>query len=105
MPDAPKKPDPTTLKLTVTDTGTAPYVYFEGAPNFGFVNGIISITLAANRHLLRDGAPVTDAVAIAHLRSPPSTYCLCENIAGRRATSARVMMRSRCALTSESPVT
>jgi len=68
MPDAPKKPDPTTLKLTVTDTGTAPYVYIEGAPNFGFVNGIISITLAANRHLLRDGAPVTDAVAIAHLR-------------------------------------
>jgi hypothetical protein len=66
MPDA---PDPTvTAKLTVTDTGIAPYIYFEGAPNFGFVNGIIGVTLAANRHLLRDGAPVTDAVAIAHLR-------------------------------------
>jgi hypothetical protein len=31
MPDA---SDPTaTPKLTVTDTGMAPYIYFEGAPN------------------------------------------------------------------------
>jgi hypothetical protein len=59
---------PQTPKLTVTDTGMAPYIYFEGAPNFGFVHWIINITLAANRHLLRDSAPVTDAVAIAHLR-------------------------------------
>jgi hypothetical protein len=69
MPDSPQKPEPSAPpKLTVTDTGIAPYIYFEGAPNFGFVNGIIGVTLAANRHLLRDGAPVTDAVAIAHLR-------------------------------------
>ena len=61
MPDAP-------AKLTVTDTGMAPYIYFEGAPNFGFTNGIINVTLAANRHLLTDGAPVRDAVATAHLR-------------------------------------
>ena len=66
MPDA---SDPTaTPKLTVTDTGMAPYIYFEGAPNFGFMHGIINITIAANRHLLRDGAPVADAMAIAHLR-------------------------------------
>jgi hypothetical protein len=69
MPDNPQKPEPSAPpKLTVTDTGIAPYIYFEGAPSFGFVNGIINITLAANRHLLRDGAPITDAVAIAHLR-------------------------------------
>ena len=69
MLNAPEKSDPTaTPRLTVTDTGIAPYVYFEGAPNFGFGNGIISVTLAANRHLLRDGAPVTDAVAVAHPR-------------------------------------
>jgi hypothetical protein len=55
MPDAPEK-------LTVTDTGIAPYIYFEGAPNFGFTNGIINVTLAATRHLLRDGAPVRDVV-------------------------------------------
>jgi len=66
MPDA---SDPTaTPKLTVTDTGMAPYIYFEGAPNFGFMHGIINITIAANRHLLRDGAPVAYAMAIAHLR-------------------------------------
>jgi hypothetical protein len=69
MPDAADKPEPAApQKLTVTDSGIAPYIYFEGAPNFGFANGIIGITLAANRHLLKDGAPVTDAVAIAHLR-------------------------------------
>jgi hypothetical protein len=68
MPDKREPEPPAPPKLTVTDTAIAPYVYFEGAPNFGFVNGIIGITLAANRHLLRDGDPVTDAVAIAHLR-------------------------------------
>ena len=31
MPDAPEK-------LTVTDTAIAPYIYFEGAPNFNQVN-------------------------------------------------------------------
>jgi len=61
MPDAP-------AKLTVTDTGMAPYIYFEGAPNFGFTNGIINVTLAANRHLLTDGAPVSEVVATAQLR-------------------------------------
>jgi hypothetical protein len=66
MPDMPENPVPT--RLTVTDTGIAPYIYFEGAPNFGFANGIVTVTLAANRHLLRDGAPVTDIVATAHLR-------------------------------------
>ena len=66
MSDAPEKLDPP--KLTVTDTGIAPYIYFEGAPNFGFTNGIIAVTLAANRHLLRDSAPVRDVVATAHLR-------------------------------------
>jgi hypothetical protein len=51
MSDVPEKLDPP--KLTVTDTGIAPYIYFEGAPNFGFTNGIINVTLAAHRHLLR----------------------------------------------------
>jgi hypothetical protein len=62
MPDMPENPVPTRLT-----TGIAPYIYFEGAPNFGFANGIVTVTLAANRHLLRDGAPVTDIVATAYL--------------------------------------
>jgi hypothetical protein len=71
--------DPTvTPKLTVTDTGIAPYIYFEGGSELRILNGIIGITLAANRHLLRDGAPVTDAVAIAHLR--------CNGSGGHRAS-------------------
>jgi hypothetical protein len=55
-------------KITVTDTGIAPYIFFEGAASFGFVNGIVNVTLAAGRHLLKDGVPVSDVVAVAYLR-------------------------------------
>jgi hypothetical protein len=44
------------------------YVFFEGAQSSGFANGIVNITLAASRHLMKDGISVTDAVAVAHLR-------------------------------------
>jgi hypothetical protein len=64
----PDRPKPGTPPLTVTDGGDAPFVFFEGAPNFGFANGIVNVTLAAARHLVKDGVSVTDAVAVAHLR-------------------------------------
>lgn len=69
MADNPDKPDQVApTKITVTDPGVAPYIFFEGAPNFGFNNGIVNVTLAATRHLLRDGAPSSDIVAVAYLR-------------------------------------
>jgi hypothetical protein len=55
-------------KITVTDTGLAPYIFFEGAPNFGFANGVVNVTLAAGRHLLKEGVAVTDFVAVGYLR-------------------------------------
>jgi hypothetical protein len=42
-----KKPEQITPAKTVTDTGIAPYIFFEGAPNFGFANGVVNVTLAA----------------------------------------------------------
>ncbi len=72
MPDKPDKPEQfAPAKITVTDTGIAPYIFFEGAPNFGFANGIVNITLAATRHLIKDGAAFSDIVAVAHLRCNP----------------------------------
>jgi hypothetical protein len=65
-PDKPEQIQP--AKLTITDTGNAPYIFFEGAPNFGFVNGIVNVTLAAGRHLVKDGVPTTDIVAVGYLR-------------------------------------
>jgi hypothetical protein len=68
MADKPEKPKKDAPQLTVTDTGDAPFIFFEGAPNFGFANGIVNVTLGAARHLVKNGESVTDAVAMAHLR-------------------------------------
>jgi hypothetical protein len=52
VPDKPDKPEQIVpAKITVTDTGIAPFIFFKGAPNFGFANGVVNITLAATRHL------------------------------------------------------
>ncbi len=65
-PDKPKQVAP--AKITVTDTGLAPFIFFEGVPSFGFLNGVVNITLAAGRHLMKDGVVSSDVVAVAHLR-------------------------------------
>jgi hypothetical protein len=58
-------------KLLLQILASPPYIFFEGAPNFGFANGIVNITLAATRHLIQDGAAFSDIVAVAHLRCNP----------------------------------
>jgi hypothetical protein len=55
-------------KLTVSDTGLARFIVFEAAPSFGNSDGVVNITLAAIRHLLKDGALASDAVAVAYLK-------------------------------------
>jgi hypothetical protein len=61
---------------TVHDVPHAPFVYFEGAPTSGSVNGLIRITLSAERVLPRDGKVAADQVAVAYLRT---------NVQGARA--------------------
>jgi hypothetical protein len=45
-----------------------PLIFFEGAPNFGFNNGTVNVTLAATRHLVSDEVPSSDIVAVGYLR-------------------------------------
>jgi hypothetical protein len=65
-PDNPERVMPT--GVNVNDIGIAPYIFFEVASNIGFTNGIVNVTLAAARHLIKDGAPYSDIVSVAYLR-------------------------------------
>jgi hypothetical protein len=47
----------------------APFLYFENAPAFGTMNGIIKVTLTATRDLpLPNNKIASDHVVVAHLR-------------------------------------
>jgi hypothetical protein len=49
----------------------APFLYFENAPTFGHLNGVIRVTLEAGRDLPSPetgGRVVADRVIVAHLR-------------------------------------
>ena len=47
----------------------APFLYFEAAPTFGYLNGIVQITLVALRPMPGPtGLPVSDQVVVGHLR-------------------------------------
>lgn len=47
----------------------APFLYFENAPAFGTLNGIIKVTLTATRDMVQaSGNIASDHVVVAHLR-------------------------------------
>jgi len=47
----------------------APTIFYEWAPAFGFTNGVVNLTLAANRTWIgQDGAVANEQVVVAHLR-------------------------------------
>lgn len=50
-------------------SASAPFLYFENAPAFGTMNGIIKVTLTATRDVpLSNGKIASDHVIVAHLR-------------------------------------
>jgi hypothetical protein len=55
-------------EVSAIASASAPFLYFDGAPNFGFYGGIANVTLEAIRHTSVDGAVLRDRVAVAHLR-------------------------------------
>ena len=58
----------------------APFLYFENAPAFGTMNGIIKVTLTATRDLPQPNNKIaSDHVVVAHLRM---------NLAAARALKA-----------------
>ena len=64
-------PDPRAQKAPgpISDTSHAPFIYFENAPTFGIVNGVVNITLSANRtYAGLDGAIVNEQIIVAYLR-------------------------------------
>jgi hypothetical protein len=51
------------------DDPHAPFIFYEGTPAFGVLNGVINITLAAHQTLARpDGTVATEQVVVAYLR-------------------------------------
>ena len=55
--------------VTISDAPHAPFIFFEHAPVFGFTNGVVNITLSANRtYAGPDGAIVNEQIVVAYLR-------------------------------------
>ncbi|WP_294537124.1 hypothetical protein [uncultured Rhodoblastus sp.] len=61
----PKIPSP---PLSLIGSASAPFVYFEGAPTFGFDGAIGNITLEAITHIATDDRVVSERRVVAHLR-------------------------------------
>jgi len=63
----PQPPKPTTPLLK--NTASAPVIFFDGAPAYGTVNGIVEIELAARILIPKpDNSVAVDPVCMAHLR-------------------------------------
>jgi hypothetical protein len=74
----------TTLPLSEAASAHAPFLYFEDVPTFGYLNGIIRITLEAGRlYSSTPGQVVFDRVIVAHLRmNVPAALALKSAIEG-----------------------
>ena len=57
------------IQPQVADVWHAPFIFFESAPIFGCTNGVINITLAANRATASEGGTViNEQMVVAYLR-------------------------------------
>jgi hypothetical protein len=54
--------------IPVGDTQHAPFIFYEGAPAFGFTNRVVNITLSANRTWVGPDGIRNDQVVTAYLR-------------------------------------
>lgn len=69
MADNAEAKSPVIMAVSDSPHDHAPFIFFENAPAFGFTNGVINITLSANRTVVgSDGGAVNDQVVIAYLR-------------------------------------
>jgi hypothetical protein len=69
MADNPEARPEKVPAIAVSDTPHAPFIFYEGAPAFGFVNGVVNITLSANRtYAGAEGTVVNEQVVVAYLR-------------------------------------
>jgi len=68
MADNPDARPPEGLIISVSDTPHAPFIFYEIAPAFGFTNGVVNVTLSANRTWIADGKVLNEQVVVAYLR-------------------------------------
>jgi hypothetical protein len=74
MPDEPAVSPPIPqIPLSAIGSAVAPVIYFEGAPNFGFNEGVANITLEALVYTSVNGAIITERQTVAHLRMSAQT--------------------------------
>lgn len=60
------------LPVSESASAAAPFIYFDGSPNYGNSNGIVSVTLEAIRHTMgNNGSVIHDRVIVANLRCSP----------------------------------
>jgi hypothetical protein len=85
MADNPDARPPEGLIIPVSDTPHAPFIFYEIAPAFGFTNGVVNVTLSANRTWIADGKVLNEQVVVAYLRG---------NV--QAALSLRMLSIARC---------
>jgi len=69
MADNPEARPEKVPAISISGTPHAPFIFYENAPAFGFTNGVVNVTLSANRtYAGPDGAIVNEQVVIAYLR-------------------------------------
>jgi hypothetical protein len=56
------------IVIPVSDAPHAPFIFYELAPAFGFTNGVVNITLSANRTWTGPNGVMNDQVVVAYLR-------------------------------------
>jgi hypothetical protein len=62
-------PRPQQVVIGVSDTPHAPFIFYEGASAFGVTNGVVNITLSANRTwIATNGDVMNEQVVVAYLR-------------------------------------
>jgi hypothetical protein len=70
--------EPTTtaplLPLAEISSAMAPIIYFDAAPNFGFNNGVASLTLEAVVYVNVADQIRAERRVVAHLRMPPEAF-------------------------------
>jgi hypothetical protein len=70
-------------EVSAIASANAPFIYFDGAANFGFAHGVANITLEALRYTSVGNQLLRDRVVVAHLRmNAPALQSLKDAIAG-----------------------
>jgi hypothetical protein len=75
MSENPSAPPPVEIipsvegDISAIASGHAPFLYFDSAPSYGYADGVVKITLVAQRILPRKTEqPAQDFAIVAHLR-------------------------------------